>query len=102
MKTVWKYPLNLQDDDPQILSVPSLPSLLYKTEPHLKDQVLTLDMQNGTPCLWVMVDDTCPIFNHPVIIVGTGRNCGDMTKDDYLGSFQCGRNLQYVYHVFGR
>jgi len=88
MKTIWKFPLDLCDQ--QQIPMPK------------GAQILTLQTQNGVPCIWVMVeDDAVEAEMRTFEIFGTGT---EITKEKgfgrcYIGTFQ---RQQFVWHVFER
>ena len=86
MKTVWKFPLRV--DDEQIVSMPD------------NAHILCVQDQSGTPCLWALVDPANPPRERKILISGTGHIREDL--DDlvnYIGTFQMyGGGL--VFHVF--
>lgn len=87
MKTIYKYPLEAIDY--QEIEMPA------------SAEILTVQTQRGTPCIWALVDtDNDPEERH-IRILGTGHPVRS-TKDKfrrYIGTFQLmAGNL--VYHVF--
>ena len=81
MKQIWKFPI---DVGPQEIKMPK------------GADVLTVQMQGNTPCLWALVDIEAEkelrVFN----LVGTGHICRSL-KDNYIGTFQMG---PLVWHLF--
>ena len=61
-------------------------------------QVLSVQMQGGTLCLWALVDTDAPAVNLDILVIATGHNCLE-TFAKYLGTVQDG---PYVWHVFAR
>ena len=84
MKTIWKYPLEVTDEQ-QILMPTSA-------------QVLSVQLQQGSPCLWALVDPVEPLTLHTFMIHGTGHPC-ECGASEYIGTFQQ-RNGLLVFHVF--
>lgn len=82
--TVWKYILEVTDE--QWLELPR------------GYRFLSVDVQNGVPCLWVQVDSEAVKDSILVVTVGTGE---PMRKDDmkFLGTYQL-YNGSFVGHVF--
>lgn len=82
--TIWKFPL--QTTDEQIIKIP------------LVNWPLSVQVQNGTPCIWSVVDPESEVIKVRVRIFGTGRE--GVTNDmDYIGTYQLhGGGL--VLHVF--
>ena len=95
MRTIYKYPLETTD-----LQTIKVPKLEYEDEDNFKNQFLYIDVQNGCPYLWCMVDTESKIRNIQLRIVGTGNYMSEfLNKEDYLGSYQL-FNGQFVGHVF--
>lgn len=87
MKTVWKYALEVADE--QVIEMPA------------NAHILTVQTQQGTPCIWALVDPTRPYEPRKLLIAGTGHERKDL--DDvgvsYIGTFQVmGGGL--IFHVF--
>ena len=86
MKTIWKYPLELKDE--QIIEVP------------VSSEFLHVGLQNDKICLWALVNSNSnyPLVKKTILIRGTGHDIGGYyTKKDYIGTVQQG---QFVWHVF--
>lgn len=84
MKTIWKYILEITDQ--QFVAVPE------------GSELLTVQMQNDAPQLWVKCDSDKPKVFKRIRIYGTGN---PVSNDDetYLATFQVyGGDL--VFHVF--
>lgn len=83
MKTVYKYPLFILDE--QDIEMPD------------SANILTVQMQNGEPCLWALVDTS----NHPsvrkILIRGTGHDADGMGR--YISTFQM-KGGALVFHAF--
>lgn len=100
MRTIYKYPLTPTTE--QIIKVP-----LLKTDPYtavkIKQQILKLDVQENTPCLWIMVDSEQRERAVKVTLCGTGQKCYEPIED-YIDSFQVQQNsgANFVFHVFVR
>ncbi len=87
MTTVWKYQLKIVDV--QDLALPRGAVLL------------TVQVQDGTPCLWALVDpEQHSLESRRFDIVGTGHEF-DSTGLAYVGTFQL-RNGALVFHLFER
>jgi hypothetical protein len=82
MKTVYKYSL-LMDDDQEV-AVPDGAAFL------------TVQLQQGEPYLWALVDMTKPIVKRKVLMRGTGHDCEGVGR--YISSFQIKEVL--IFHVF--
>lgn len=59
MMTVYKYPLLILDE--QEVEIPNGADLL------------TVQMQNGKPCLWALVETQSPPVKRKILIRGTGH-----------------------------
>lgn len=62
-------------------------------------KVLTIQVQNGTPCIWAMVEPKNPEEEVTIRIHGTGHNISDTERLEYIGTFQW-RNYGFVFHAF--
>ncbi len=58
---------------------------------------LSVQLQNGNPCLWVMLDDEQPKETVTFAVRGTGHPCEGLTIRMYVATFQTG---PFVYHLF--
>ena len=85
MKTIWKQQLAITDT--QIISVPG------------GSRFLTVQMQNGVPCIWYIVDtEESGRSQYEFTTVGTGNPIDELIGN-YLGTYQKG---PLVFHVFYR
>ena len=84
MITVWKY--ELPDAKKFTLQMPSHP------------EFLSIQLQNGKPCLWARVDTDDLMYDFTFHIVFTGHEFPkfDGLAMKYLGTFQV---ESFVYHV---
>lgn len=92
MRKIYKY--QLENTDIQKLNIPKLIGANNFT-----DQVLKIDIQNGNPCMWCLVDTEESYQDVSIRIVGTGYTMPLLTKTDYLGSY-IQLNGCFVGHVF--
>ncbi len=82
---IWKFPLELADV--QEVEMPS------------GAQLLSVDSQQGTLCLWAMVDlDSGTKERHVIDILGTG-NPIESHHRSFIGTVQMGT---LVWHIFQR
>lgn len=75
--TVWKFPLPIDRDDFEI----AMPSSV----------TMTLQDQNGVPCLWCSVMPDGDSYPHRFVWVGTGKKIPDSVRCigvDYVGTVQ--------------
>ena len=82
MKTIWKYPMI---------------SSLAKIHMPAEAEILSVQVQNGCPHIWALVDTDNPPTERMFEVVVTG---GDVKhSSEYLGTFQ---NDWFVGHLFER
>lgn len=86
MKTVWKFPLVV--DDAQVIAMPA------------NAHILTVQVQGETPCIWALVNPEMPAEERKILISGTGHERKDLDGlVNYIGTFQLyGGGL--IFHVF--
>ncbi len=80
-QTIWKYELEIVDE--QILLMP------------LHSDILTVQFQGPSLCLWARVDPRRSLADRRILIVGTGNPMPLAGK--HIGTVQAGR---LVWHVF--
>jgi len=83
MITIWKLPLSISKRN--IVMVPR------------NSQPLTVQIQNGVPCLWVTCDDANAPEPPTITCVGTGHPMPLTGVHAYIGTTQSGR---FVWHWF--
>jgi hypothetical protein len=74
MLTIHKYPIIIQDC--QQLHLPD------------KSKVLTVQMQNGNPFIWILCDPEQPTKPRTFLIYGTGHPIHHIADKHYIGTFQ--------------
>ena len=84
MKSIWKFPLDIMDEQKVFMPEDSL--------------ILSVQVQNGVPCIWAMVDTGKPKIDRTFVIVGTGQLC-DMDSLEFIGTFQMFEG-NLVFHLF--
>jgi len=84
MISVWKF--NLQAIDKQEIQIP------------VGAELLTVQLQNGEPCLWARVDTDQLVETRQIEIHGTGHELPDTTRK-YIGTYQMA-NDTLIFHVF--
>lgn len=85
MKKIYKYAIEITDDQDIVMPVGA--------------KILTVQNQNGVPCIWAMVDPNSEKENVHIRVHDTGHNVPDSDRLEYIGTFQmCGGSL--VFHVF--
>lgn len=82
--TIWKFPLAVTDH--QVVMMPE------------GARILTVQMQQGTPFIWALVDEAARLENRTVRTVGTGHQI-ETEIGDYIGTYQLNHVL-LVFHVF--
>lgn len=82
-KTIWKF----------VLAEGSLQKIRMPKDA----KVLTVQMQHGTACLWVLVDPVANEEDRWFRVYGTGHDIQD--EGTYIGTFQMKGGL-YIFHVF--
>jgi len=87
MKKIFKYPLKTTDT--QEIIIPR------------ESEILCVQTQNDTPCLWalVSVDGLLAQESRTIITYGTGHPITDSKKLKYLGTYQL-QNGFLVFHLF--
>jgi hypothetical protein len=84
MQVIWKY--TLECESTQTISMPK-----YST-------VLSLQVQNGVPCIWALVNPTSEKTDRIFKIYPTGIEFNNIDNLAFIGTFQIEGNL--VFHVF--
>lgn len=86
MRVIYKYPVQI-DDEFQI------------TMPQYSE-MLAVQIHEGKPYLWVLVDPTQECVPHIFYLAGTGhiRSKENLNKESYIGSFFLNR---FIFHLFG-
>jgi len=84
MISIWKF--NLQTIDKQEVLMP------------VGAEILTVQIQNGEPCLWARVDTEQRVEMRRIAIHGTGHELPD-TTGKYIGTYQMA-NATLIFHVF--
>ena len=86
--TIWKFELIVADT--QTISMPE------------EARILTVQTQNGSPCIWAMVEENFDMVLRHIRIAGTGHplpNGYDEIMGKYIGTFQL-REGSLIFHVF--
>jgi hypothetical protein len=82
-KTIWKWVIELTDR--QVIEMPR------------GSKILTCQLQNGSICLWALVNPTQELEHRIIQIVGTGNPFEYATDPIYIASVQ---QSQFVWHIF--
>jgi hypothetical protein len=94
MITIYKYPI--RQTEKQIVMTPGLieQGVLIR----FSEQVMHVDIQGDTICIWAMVDTETSKQERRIIIVGTGRDATEITCGyEHIGTVKMG---PYVWHIF--
>lgn len=81
MNAIWKFSLTNEE------------TLI---EAHIIE-FLTVQIQNGQPCVWAIVDPDKQPKKYKISIIGTGWECRRIDASKYIGTVQDG---MYVWHCF--
>jgi len=84
-KTIWKYPLKITDK--QLLQLP------------IRSEILTVQIQNGRPQLWALVNPKLPTEEKQIYIYGTGHKLSNSNNLKYISTIQIDNGL-LMFHVF--
>jgi hypothetical protein len=86
MKSIWKYELPVED--------------IVKVEMQADAEILCVQSQQGTPCIWAVVDPKTTKCTRTFRIIGTGHPVSDdLSKMKYIGTFQM-RDGFLIFHLF--
>lgn len=94
MRTIWKFPFRI--DDEVAIEMPR------------DARVLTVQVQDGKPCLWALVDPKAPKGPRLFRLFGTGHPVTEELLGAFVGTFQINSSLPYelggvgslVFHLF--
>ena len=85
MKTIWKFPFETID-------------MLGLAMPK-GAEILTVQVQDGIPCIWAMVDPAQEKEKRIIVIHGTGHSVPQPEAKRYVGTYQ-ERQGSLIWHVF--
>ncbi len=83
-RAIYKYPIPV--DDTLVVGMPD------------GAQILTVQVQDGQPCLWALVDPTAALRMRHIDIYGTGHPMAEH-PGRYIGTFQL-HDGRLIFHVF--
>lgn len=86
MQTIWKYPVVLDDE--------------FELRMPAGARLLTVQVQQGKPVLWALVNPDVPQKTRRFRLYGTGQPLPD-APGEYVGSFQV-HGGALVFHLFAR
>lgn len=81
---VWKFSLQ-RIIGPQKLEMPEAAAILHAS------------MQNGTPCIWAIVNPNAPKVDRHFVVKGTGHSLEGVGYGSYVGTVFDG---PFVWHIF--
>ena len=82
MSTIWKYKLSVGENE---INLPSY------------NQILTVQLQNEEPYVWVLLDPKEKTYPMLFDVYGTGHTIEDSQFKHYIGTWQDG---PHVWHLF--
>ncbi len=85
MKTIWKYELSI--DAKNHLNIPE------------DGKILHLKLQNGIPCLWILVEQENLFEERKFLFYGTGMTISKIEELTYIGSVLI-QDETLVFHLF--
>ena len=62
-------------------------------------EILTIQIQDGIPCLWALVDPDQKTESKTIIVLGTGDTISKLDRKEYIGTYQ-ERQGMFVWHAF--
>jgi hypothetical protein len=62
-------------------------------------EILTVQVQDGVPCIWAMVDPGQEKENRIIVVHGTGHPVQQAEEKKYIGTYQ-EWNGSLIWHVF--
>lgn len=85
MITIHKYQLDIND------------TIVVRT--HTGARILSVQVQNGVPCIWALVDTNSEKVTRILQCRGTGHDCEGVIPDRFVGTFQL-HGGALVFHLF--
>lgn len=85
-KRIYKYQLSIVDIQSFIIPRDS--------------KILSVDVQNGIPCIWVLVDTDNENIVCSIAMVGTGNLTNHIEGYNFLGTFQKDWFVGHVFYKF--
>lgn len=90
MITIHKYPLLIEQQQ--------------KVKMRRGFKILSLDVQDGVPCIWALIDDEAELINVPISTYGTGHNIaryGWNAWNKFVGTYQLDGFVGHVFYSGG-
>ncbi|KKK66100.1 hypothetical protein LCGC14_2967480 [marine sediment metagenome] len=94
MLTIWKYNLEIQNDNPILMQWKDI----YEISMPVYSEFLSVGTQHNKPVMWFKVETQTDRITRKFIIVGTGRKVEPISAK-YLGTFLLNEGY-FVGHVF--
>ena len=85
MRTIYKYPVTIVDE--------------FEVRMPRGAQPLCVQVQNGDPFLWALVDTEAAPVQRVLQVRGTGHPCDGFIASHFVGSFQL-HGGALVFHLF--
>ena len=87
MQTIYKYSIPIND--------------FFNIELPASAKILTVQIQNNTPCIWALTSTDESTVNRQFMLRGTGHPIADddVERFKYVGTFQL-HDGQIVFHLF--
>jgi hypothetical protein len=82
MMSIWKFPI--MRTEVQKIDIP------------VGAKILSVQMQNGAPCIWAIVDTEAKTESRTIAIIGTGNDCW-CSRWQFIGTVSDG---PFMWHVF--
>ena len=85
MRQIWKFPVQPGE---------------FTLEMPVAIEYLGVQMQNGNPYMWVIVDTACSVSKYKFVTYGTGHDIpNNVDLEEYIGTFQMLKSA-LVWHLF--
>lgn len=81
---IYKYPIGIKDK--------------FSIEMPTGARILTIQVQDNVPCMWVLVDTSQELEIRNFKIIGTGHSL-DEFHGNYIGTVQMANGF-FVWHIF--
>lgn len=90
MITIWKYDIH-----------PEARGAHFTLQMPEGSEILHVETQKGTPCMWVRLDPDAPDVEREFITIGTGHELPPGIPLDHIGTYQLHDGV-FVGHLFER
>ena len=85
MKTIWKYPIKVTDY--QTIEIPKY------------SEIIDVQVQDETPCVWVLVNPENGNMIKGLRIFGTGHEIDPEEDFYYVGTFQLHEGVCHLFEI---